>query len=66
MRLLALDQSSHITGYAVFEDGKLIQSGVFSLKSADLGERLFAYRNKIIELVDIFNIDQVAFEDIQF
>ena len=66
MRLLALDQSSHITGYAVFEDSKLIQSGVFSLKSADLGERLYAYRKKIIELVDIFNINQVAFEDIQF
>ena len=66
MRLLSLDQSSHITGYAVFEDGQLVQSGVFSLKSADLGERLYAYRKKIIELVDIFNIDQVAFEDIQF
>ena len=65
MRLLALDQSSHITGYAVFEDKQLIQSGVFSLKSADLGERLFAYRKKLIELIDIFNIDQVAFEDIQ-
>ena len=65
MRLLALDQSSHITGYAIFEDGKYLQSGVFSLKSADLGERLYAYRKKLIELIDIFNIDKVAFEDIQ-
>ena len=65
MRLLALDQSSHVTGYAVFEDGKLIQHGIFSLKSADLGERLYAYRQKLIELIDIFDIDEVAFEDIQ-
>lgn len=65
MRLLSLDQSSHVTGYAIFEDGKYIQSGIFSLKSSDLGERLYAYRKKLIELIDIFNIDEVAFEDIQ-
>ena len=66
MRLLALDQSSHITGYAVFEDGKLIHSSIFSLKSADLGERLYAYRNKLAELIDLYDIDEVAIEDIQF
>lgn len=66
MRLLALDQSSHVTGYAVFEDGKLVHNGIFSLKSADLGDRLYAYRNKLSELIDIYDIDEVALEDIQF
>ena len=66
MRLLALDQSSHVTGYAVFEDGKYLNSGIFSTKSADLiGDRLCAYRAKVTELIDIFDIDEVAFEDIQ-
>ena len=65
MRLLALDQSSHTSGYAIFEDGKYQTSGIFSLKSADLGERLCAYRAKVTELIDIYDIDKVAFEDIQ-
>ena len=41
MKLLALDQSSHITGIAVFEDGKLIAHDKFNLLSDDIGERLW-------------------------
>lgn len=65
MRLLALDQSSHITGYAVFEDGKLIHCNKFDLQSEDLGERLWDYRQKLIELTNKWEIDEIAFEDIQ-
>ena len=46
-RLLALDQSSHITGYAVFEDAKLVQYGKFSVDDDDVGERLVKIRNKV-------------------
>lgn len=65
MRLLALDQSSHITGYAVFEDGKLIHCNKFDLQSEDLGERLWDYRQKLIELTEQWAVDEIAFEDIQ-
>lgn len=65
MRLLSLDQSSHCTGFAIFEDGKLSYVNKFSLDSDDLGERLYHYRQKIIEIIDKYNIDSVAFEDIQ-
>ena len=65
MKLLALDQSSHCTGFSVFEDKKLIDSGKFDLNKTDLGERLYDYRLKIIELIDKYQVDQVAFEDIQ-
>ena len=65
MKLLALDQSSHITGYAIFEDGKLSSVSKFTLNSDDLGERLYSYRQKIKELIEQNNIDKVAFEDIQ-
>lgn len=65
MRLLALDQSSHITGWAVFEDSKLITYGKFALGNEDLGERLYHYRQKISELINEQHIEQVAFEDIQ-
>ena len=65
MILLALDQSSHITGFAVFEDQKLIHKGKFNLDSEDLGERLYDYRQTLIELIKKHKIDLVAFEDIQ-
>ena len=44
MRLLALDQASRTTGYAVLQDNELIDSGTFTLKSDDIGERLVDYR----------------------
>ena len=65
MMLMSLDQSSHITGWAIFEDGKLIQNGKFDLKSEDIGERLYDYRETIKKLIDKYNPDKVAFEDIQ-
>jgi hypothetical protein len=40
MRTLALDQSSHITGWAVFEDQTLLEYGKFELTNSDLGIRL--------------------------
>ena len=65
MRLLALDQSSRISGWAIFEDKQLINSGTFTLKSDDIGERLVAYRKQVEKLICDNDIDEVAFEDIQ-
>lgn len=47
MILLALDQASRTTGWAIFHDQELIDSGTFTLVSDDLGERLVAYRKKL-------------------
>ena len=38
--LLALDQSSHTTGYSVFKDGTHIKTSHFDCNSNDLGDRL--------------------------
>ena len=65
MRLLALDQASRTSGWAIFEDQELIDSGTFTLKSDDIGERLVQYRQYLSDLLDKYEIDQVAFEDIQ-
>lgn len=65
MKLLSLDQSSHITGWAIFEDGKLVTYGKFALANEDLGERLYHYRNEVMKLIKEHKINQVAFEDIQ-
>ena len=62
--LLALDQSSTITGYAIFKDGKPVVISHFTAKGTDLGSRLEQLRNKIIELINKYEIDEVVFEDI--
>ncbi len=63
--LLALDQSSHTTGYAIFKDGQPIKVSHFDAKGEDLGDRLEYIRNKIVSLVEEYDIDEIAFEDIQ-
>ena len=65
MILLSLDQSSHITGWAIFENNKLIQNGKFDLKSEDIGERLWDYRQELLKLINQYNPNKVVFEDIQ-
>lgn len=65
MKLLALDQSSHTTGYAIFQDGKLISYDKFSFEDDDVGKRLTKIRNKINSLIEENEITEVAFEDIQ-
>ena len=59
--LLALDQSSHTTGYAIFKDGKPIVISHFDAKGKDLGDRLEWIRNKVISLIDEYDIDEVVF-----
>ena len=64
MRLLALDQSSRITGWAYFKDGELQEYGKIDLATDDIGLRLNQLRDRIAELIMNFDIDEVAFEDI--
>ena len=65
--LLALDQASDVTGYAIYDidDHRLIAYGHFSLGTGDLGKRLVSFRTKIQDLISQYSINQVAFEDIQ-
>lgn len=65
MKLLALDQASRVCGWAIFDNQDLIDSGTFTLKSDDVGERLVQYRQYLSNLTDKYEIDEVAFEDIQ-
>ena len=64
-KLLALDQATRTSGYAIFDSGKLIDYGTFTFTDEDIGERLVKIRNKILSLIEIYNINEVAFEDIQ-
>lgn len=64
-KLLALDQASRITGWAYFEDKELKEHGKFVADDDDIGERLYFIRDKVKELIDKYDINEVAFEDIQ-
>lgn len=64
-KILALDQASHITGYAIFDDVNLVTFGHINQNEQDIGKRLKGLRKKIIELIEQYEINEVAFEDIQ-
>ena len=65
MKVLALDQASITTGFAIFENGKLVDYGKFTFEDSDIAVRLVKIRNKVIDLIDKNNIDKVVFEEIQ-
>ena len=64
-RLLALDQSSRISGYAIFVDENLIAHGSINLTEEDVGQRLFLIRKEVTKLIHKYDINEIAFEDIQ-
>ena len=66
-KLLALDQSTRITGWSVFADGVLQEYGKFDAETAgaDIGKRLTHIRTKIQSLIEKHDITKVALEEIQ-
>ena len=64
-RLLALDQASKVTGWAIFEDDELKSYGKISLDDPNTDIRLVQLRQSIQTLVADYNINEVVFEDIQ-
>lgn len=65
MKILALDQASKTTGYAIFENGKLLAYNKFTFEDSDMGIRLMKIRNKVREIIEENNIKEVIMEDIQ-
>lgn len=64
-RLLSLDQSSRISGYAIFIDGQLKTFGHFTFDSPNFDFRLLQIRTKILDLIQQYQINEVVYEDIQ-
>lgn len=65
MKVLALDQSSRVTGYAIFDNNQLVTSGTFVTDDERIGHRLLEIRNRIQSMVSNYNIDYLVFEEIQ-
>ena len=64
-RILAMDQSSRCSGWSIFIDGELKDWGHLTTEQDDIGDRLVAIRAFMIEKIAEWNIDTIAFEDIQ-
>ena len=64
-RVLALDQATHYTGYAVFSNRNLIDYGTFVAKGATEIERCAQVKQWMISLIEQYEIDFVGLEQIQ-
>ncbi|MBC8586742.1 RuvC family protein [Paratissierella segnis] len=65
MNILALDQSTALTGFAIFKNKNLKKSGYFK-PSGELFIRIQQTKEYIRELIIDNNIDYVFLEDIQY
>lgn len=65
MKVLALDQASRTSGWAVYDNGELYKYGKFTAIHNDVGDRLYYIRKQVIKLIEEFEINEVVFEDIQ-
>lgn len=65
MRILALDQASRVSGWAIFDGDTLEQYGKIDVsKYYELGERLHQIRQEVEHLIDDEHIDAIILEDI--
>ena len=65
MIILALDQASVTSGYSVFDNDQLIDSGTFTINQGHVGQRLVKIKNKVLELIVQYHVEHLIFEDIQ-
>ena len=67
MKILSIDQATKISGWAIFEDDKLISSGIIDLSKEYidvLEDRAFLMTNKIKEIIEENEIFVVVLEDV--
>ena len=65
-RILALDQATHISGWSVFSDDKLLTYGTFETQAEDEITRDITVKNWLISMVKNWEPDLVALEGIQY
>ena len=66
MKFLALDQALGTSGWAVFDDKKLIAADTFSVsKTAPMDRRLLEIYKNLTDLYHEYEFEKIYFEDIQ-
>ena len=64
MKVIALDQATHNTGYAIYDNRELVESGVFTIKNGEEIERIHKIRLWFDELLEKWGPDYVGFEEL--
>ena len=64
-RSIGLDQATHITGYSIFDNGKLVNAGIFEADADDEIERDIEIKNWLIQLIQNWKPDMIGIEGIQ-
>jgi Holliday junction resolvasome RuvABC endonuclease subunit len=64
-RTIALDQATHITGFAIFDGNELINAGSFEATADDEIERDIEIKNWLIQLIQSWKPDLIGLEGIQ-
>lgn len=67
MKLLACDQSTRVSGYAFFEDGKYVQSGIIDMNKSKLetNERSFEMAKALWKVIKQYKPDHLVLEETQ-
>ena len=65
-RVLALDQSSHLTGWSIFDGGRLESYGVFKATQQDESKRIHEIKQWVLSMIDNYKPDLIGIEGIQF
>lgn len=63
--LIALDESTTSTGYAVFKNSTLIEHGIFSSKNKNVLERVSYIMEEIEKIIENYKPDNMVIEDVQ-
>ena len=66
VKVIGFDQASKITGYSIFEDGKLIRCGIIKVTTGDANERLYKMFRSIVVLIGDEKPDVVCIEGTHF
>lgn len=64
-RVLALDQATQISGWAIYDDKDLVAYGKIDFTQTNVFERISKIRQWLINMITNWQIDRVALEDIQ-
>lgn len=65
-RILALDQASHVTGYAIFDNGVLVKYGTFHTELDDEIARCSLIKSWLLSMINNWRPDYIGIEGIQF
>jgi len=65
-RIFALDQATHKTGWAVFDNGTLVRYGVMEASGTDEVERFHKVKEWFVSMIAAWTPDLVAIEGIQY